>query len=135
MFLVFDNRAFKEGKAFKAENVILVAAESACSWPDTGLFRVTPSFYHQVVAAGADLRYIRPGLPALQIKVLLFSKFLLDLSVELHLGLRSEVDPPVVDEVLLHGVMSNYCFKMGHRTEFLVPGEVQIFLLLKRLRD
>ena len=37
VFLVFNNRAFKEGKVFEAENVIPIAAESACSWPDSGL--------------------------------------------------------------------------------------------------
>ena len=54
MFLIFKNRAFKEGKGFEAENVILIAAESVYSRPDTGLFRVTSSFHHEVVAAGAD---------------------------------------------------------------------------------
>ena len=134
VFLVFYNRAFKEGKVFEAENAIPVAAESACSWPDSGLLRVTPSFYHQVVAAGADFSYICSELPALQIEVLLFSKFLLDLLLELHLGLRSQVHPPVTDKDIPHGPISCFCCMMSHRAKFLVPREVKIFLFLKRLR-
>jgi hypothetical protein len=115
-----DNRAFKEGEAFKAIKEVLIAAESACSWPNTDLFDVTSSFYHQVMAAGADFRYAPSGLPAFQIEVLLFAKFLLDVIVELHFGLRCQVDP-ITDKDVLHGAMSYSCFVMGHRTKFLVP--------------
>ena len=121
VFLVFDNRAFKEGKAFKAINEVLVAAKSACPWPDTGLSGVTSSFYHQIMATGAKFCYTRSGLPAFQIEVLLFTEFLLNTIVELHLGLRCQVGPPVTDEDILHGATSYSCFIMCHRAKFLVP--------------
>jgi hypothetical protein len=127
VFLVFDNRVFKEGKAFKAINEVLIAAESARSWPDTGLSGVTSSFYHQVMAAGANFRYIRSGLPAFQIEVLFFTKFLLNVIVELHVGLRCQVDPPITDKDILHGATSYSCFIMATELSFSYHERLRFF--------
>ena len=87
VFLVFDNSAFEEREALKALDVVLVATESAGPRPGSSLVSVAPSFYPQVVAAGADFGYVHAGLTAMHIEVLLFSPFVLELVVEPHFSL------------------------------------------------
>ena len=83
VLFVFDDSTFEERKVLKALYVIFVATESTDPRPGTCLLRVASSFDQEIVAARADFGYLGAGMTAVQIEVLLFTKSIFYLTVEL----------------------------------------------------